>query len=386
MDLKYHDIKPSNDIKGTQGFSEYNPINFNLVAPGRKMLAGSLRIAGKLIVNTANTGLAGTRKTSTDNIYLDNKIGAHAVFSSFQVEISSGPKAQVLENLSEYPRYVNLLEVSSRKELDSCSLRDSAELRGAFEANGSINIEQQFTNSANANCIADEDPSFCITPHICFNKMMGDSYSFSSNGSIKIACNLARTVNALYGKDMSGAVNYSLHNVRLLFTSIPDDGKQGKMIMSSYDMVKSTMVSSQVNVQCTVPSRAVKSVSVVFLRQKQESDLQLNTNELQQLPQFDEVSYSFQDTLTNYVTYNIRDLGDAMERGIESVPNHRVDHNSGQPQQRAAGRGYILGTDFDNQVLNLSEQKFGFICKSKFQQMSNDQRLVYLFFHSELVL
>ena len=141
---------------------------------------------------------------------------------------------------------------------------------------------------------------------------------------------------------MSGAVNYSLHNVRLLFTSIPDDGKQGKMIMSSYDMVKSTMISSQVNVQCTVPSRAVKSVSVVFLRQKQESDLTLNTNELQQLPQFDEVSYSFQDTLTNYVTYNIRDLGDAMERGLESVPNNRVSHNSAQPQQRAAGRGYIL--------------------------------------------
>ena len=387
MDLIYHEIKPSNDIQGVNGFTEYNTIDFNVIAPGRKMLGKTVKIAAQLIVNTNGVSApTGTRKAPGDNIYLDHKIGAHAVFSSIQCEISGGPKAQVLENLQEYPRYCSLLHTASRKELDACSVISSAELKGSFEANGSINIEQQKTNVANASVAADEDPSFCITPKICFNQSMGDSYSFSKNGNIKISCNLARTVNAFYGQDMSSQVTYSLQNVRLLFTSIPDDGKEGKMMMSSYVMVKSTMVSSQVNVQARVPSRAVKSVSIVFLRQKQESSLVQNTNELQSLPQLDEVSYSFQDTLTNYVTYNITDLNDALIRGVESVPGNRPLHNSSQPELRAANRSYILGTDFDNQILDLSAQKFGFLCKSKFSGISNDQRLVYLFFHTELML
>ena len=388
MDLVYHEIKPTNDIQGVNGFSEYNTIDFNLIGNGRKLLRGSIMIAAELIVNTNGvSGSTGARTNKTHNIVLDNKIGAHAVFSSFQCEIVNGPKAQVLENLQEYPRYCCLLDVVKKKELDNCDVVSSAELRGMFEANGSVNLEQQFSNSANANCVPDQNPSFCISPKICFNqKSLGDDYSFEKSGNIKISCNLARTVNALYGQDMTTAVNYSLHNVRMLFTSIPDDGQQGKMMMSSYAMVKSTMVSSQINVQAQVPSRAVKSVSIVFLRQKQESSLTQNTNELQSLPQFDEISYSFQDTLTNYVTYNIVDLNDAIERGIESVPNARPRHNSVQPQQRAANRGYVLGTDFDNQMLDLSQQKFGFLCKSKYQLMSNDQRLVYLYFHTEIVL
>ena len=142
---------------------------------------------------------------------------------------------------------------------------------------------------------------------------------------------------------MNANVNYSLHNVRLLFMSVPDSGQQAPLLMDSYAMIKSTMVSPQINVQSRVPARRVKSCSIVFLRQKQESSLKQNTNELQQLPQLDEVSYSFQDTLTNYITYNIRDLGDALKRGIQSVPSADTNprNNSVQPDNQAGQRGYV---------------------------------------------
>jgi hypothetical protein len=389
MNLVYHEIKPSNDIQGTSGFSEYNSIDFNIVASGRQMMLGSIKIAGQLIVNSTGSGIAGTRTDKTKDIKLDNKIGAHAVFSSFQSEITTGNNAQVLENCQEYPRYCALLNVASEKETDVCDLVDQCQLKGAFESNGSINLAQQFTNTANASAVADEDPSFCIHPKICFNSAIGSKlYSFDKLGNIKISCNLARTVNALYGQDMNANVNYSLHNVRLLFMSVPDSGQQAPLLMDSYAMIKSTMVSPQINVQSRVPARRVKSCSIVFLRQKQESSLKQNTNELQQLPQLDEVSYSFQDTLTNYITYNIRDLGDALKRGIQSVPSADTNprNNSVQPDNQAGQRGYVLGTDFDGEFIDLSQQKFGFLCKSKFEQMNNDQRLVYLYFHSSISL
>lgn len=389
MNLVYHEIKPSNDIQGTSGFSEYNTIDFNVVASGRALMLGSIKLAGQLIVNTAGSGTGGTRTDRTKDIKLDNKIGAHAVFASFQSEITTGPNAQVLENCQEYARYCALLNIATEKETDVCDLQDLCQLKGAFEANGATNLGQQFTNTANGQCVPDDDPTFCIHPKICFNSPVGSKlYSFDKLGNIKISCNLARTVNALYGQDMDANVNYSLHNVRLLFMSVPDTVPQSPLLMDSYSMIKSTMVSPQVNVQSRVPARKVKSVSIVFLRQKQESSLKQNTNELQQLPQLDEVSYSFQDTLTNYITYNITDLGDALKRGIESVPGADANprNNMVQPDNQAGQKGYILGTDFDGEFIDLSSQKFGFLCKSKFDNMNNDQRLVYLYFHNALSL
>lgn len=383
-DLIYHSVKASNDLSSGIGFTEFNTIDFNLVANGRKMMANSIRICGQVVVQSSGADL-----TNAEDVKIDHKIGAHGFFESFQCEISNGPKAQVLENLASYPRFVSMADAVSRAEIDVCEASLLGELRGATDANGNTNIQKIGTLSANGSVVHDQNPSFAIKPMLCFNRMVSgsDNYSFNANGSIRISCNLARAAHALFGQTcQDGTATYTLQNVRLTYVSIPDDGKQGKMMMDSYAFIKSNMISTQANVQARVPARAVSACSISAVSQANENSLTNNSYALESLPQLDELNFSFQDTLTNYITYTIDDLQDALTRGVKSFPGGNAHNNSCNPNQQAAQRGYILGTDFDGQVIDLSGQKFGVSIKSLFNNMNNDPRLLFLYFHNQMIL
>ena len=383
-DIIYHSVKPSNALSSGAGFSEYNTLDFNLVANGRKMVAGSVRICAQVEVTTAPN----TQLVAGNVVRIDPNVGAHAFFESFQCEISQGPKAQVLENLASYPRFVSMADAVSRNEIDVCDAALLGELRGATEENGTTNLQQVGALSEQSTARnALTTPSFSIKPMLCFNRMIGDNYSFNANGSVRISCNLARSAHALYGYScQNGTCSYSLKNVRLTYVSVPDDGKQGKMMMDTYAFIKSNMISSQANVQARVPARAVKSCSISVMAQAHESSLVENSYGLERLPQLSELNFSFQDTLTNYITYTIDDLQDALTRGVESFPGGQAHNNACNPNQQAANRGYILGTDFDGQVVDLSGQKFGVSIKSDFLNMGQDPRLLFLYFHSQIML
>ena len=303
-DLIYHSVKASNDLSSGIGFTEFNTIDFNLVANGRKMMTNSIRICGQVEVQSQGAAL-----TAAEDVKIDHKIGAHGFFESFQTEISNGPKAQVLENLASYPRFVSMADA------------------------------------------------------------------------------VARAAHALFGQScQDGTATYTLKNIRLTYVSIPDDGKQGKMMMDSYAFIKSNMISTQANVQARVPARAVSACSITAVSQANENSLTNNSYALESLPQLDELNFSFQDTLTNYITYTIDDLQDALTRGVKSFPGGNAHNNSCNPNQQAAQRGYILGTDFDGQVIDLSGQKFGVSIKSLFNNMNNDPRLLFLYFHNQMML
>tara|TARA_R110002153_G_scaffold11189_2_gene43204 strand:- start:2655 stop:3812 length:1158 start_codon:yes stop_codon:yes gene_type:complete len=383
-DLIYHSVKASNDLSSGIGFTEFNTIDFNLVANGRKMMTNSIRICGQVEVQSQGAAL-----TAAEDVKIDHKIGAHGFFESFQCEISNGPKAQVLENLASYPRFVSMADAVSRAEIDVCEASLLGELRGATDANGFTNIQKIGTLSANATVVHDQNPSFAIKPMLCFNRMVSgsDNYSFNANGSIRISCNLARAAHALFGQScQDGTATYTLKNIRLTYVSIPDDGKQGKIMMDSYAFIKSNMISTQANVQARVPARAVSACSITAVSQANENSLTNNSYALESLPQLDELNFSFQDTLTNYITYTIDDLQDALTRGVKSFPGGNAHNNSCNPNQQAAQRGYILGTDFDGQVIDLSGQKFGVSIKSLFNNMNNDPRLLFLYFHNQMML
>ena len=219
--------------------------------------------------------------------------------------------------------------------------------------------------------------------------MSGGAYSFDANGDIKISCNLARVNQALSGSGVSTATQtagYALKNVRLTFQSVPEDGKNAPMMMESYVNIKSTLVSTASNVQATVPSRKVSGCSISFLSQSLESDPLTDTYQLEAYPQFQELQFSFQDSLTNYITYNIDRLQDAIAKGIQSFANGRLHNNRMHVNNQSTQEGTIFGSDFDNQILDLSGQKFGVLLKTDFSNISNDHRIAFLFFHSLLLL
>lgn len=384
--LQYHSVKPSNDIASASGFSEYNTIDFNLVANGRKLLNNSIRICGELEVYSNAT----TKVVVTDDIKMNNSIGVHGFFESWQCEIAGGKKnaGQVLENLQSYPRYCVMEAAVQNHENDYCSASKLAELRGPLKANGKINCEPVASNSAHAVATL-QNATWAIAPRFCFNRMTGADYSFDANGDIKISCNLARVNQALSGSGVSTATQtagYALKNVRLTYQSVPDDGQGGQMMMESYVNIKSTLVSTASNVQATVPSRKVTGCSMSFLSQSVEADPLTDTYQLEAYPQFNELQFSFQDTLTNYITYNINRLQDAIAKGIKSFSNGRIHNNRMHVNNQATQEGTIFGSDFDNQTIDLSGQKFGVLLKSDFANISNDHRIAYFYFHTLLLL
>ena len=387
VELQYHSVKPSNDIASSSGFSEYNTIDFNLVADGRKMISNSIRICGELEVYSNNL----TKVVVTDDIKMNHSIGIHGFFESWQCETAGGKKkpAQVLENLQSYPRYCVMEASVQNLESDYCSASKLAELRGALAANGKINCEPVSSNTAVAVPPTLQNATFAMAPRICWNRMSGAQYSFADNGDIKISCNLARVNQALSGSGVGATgvtPGYSLKNVRLTYQSVPEDNKGGAIMMESYVNVKSTLVSTSSNVQATVPSKKVSGCSISFLTQSVEADPLTDTYRLEQYPLFSELNFQFQDTLNRGITYNINRLQDAVAKGIKSFPNGRIHNNRMHVADQATQQGTILGSDFGGQMLDLTGQKFGVNIKSDYSSLSQENRIAYLYFHTLLLL
>ena len=95
--LRFHKLFPKN--KRNQ-YGALENIDFDLSFPNRKLVCNSIRIQGT--VKCYKTGT--TRTLVTDNIFVDNMIGAHAFFESYETFMSSDSK--VIEQAFLYINYL----------------------------------------------------------------------------------------------------------------------------------------------------------------------------------------------------------------------------------------------------------------------------------------
>lgn len=75
--IKYHRVSPENN--SSAGFTEFDTIDFLLVADGRKLMRNSIRVEADLEVFTTGT----TRKAAGSYLRVSNLIGGHAFFESW---------------------------------------------------------------------------------------------------------------------------------------------------------------------------------------------------------------------------------------------------------------------------------------------------------------
>jgi len=374
-DLQYHLVRPEAD--NSTGFIQFNTIDFLLVADGRKLKKNSVVI--EYDVEAFSDNLT-TRLAAATQIGVDNKVGGHAFFESFTTEVQS---QGVLENIMDYPRWVNMLVSASKNENDCYSCYAQAEGRQVRQEGGSYVLQQvrsRNDNGSNANQL--NDPNFSIRPQIAMNKMSGDDYSFSKNGYVKISCNLARNSNALFGGG-AAASTYRIKNIVLRYQTVPDNNVQNPILMSSVTSIKQTVNSQQGNILSRVPSDKVNGVAISFLRQSDESDATQNSYELQKFPAIDEVQYLFSDSTAKYVSYVIRDRDDMVLKGIEALNDSGV--NMASAPNLKANNGEIIGLPFQ-EFLDLRNQKFSVQLKTTSNDLPTNPRLVYLFFTTLLQL
>lgn len=368
--IQYHTIAPQNN---QDEYSEFSTLNFELLTGGRKLNPNSVRLDFELEVFKTGT----TRLAAADRVYLDNMVAGHSFIESIQVNSQGLSGAGgMLENIQEYPRWVNML---NRTTLAMDDLIDASHL-----CEGKVTIKdatsavlQQVnvrTNAGDAAALL-VDRSFSLKPMCCLNRMMG-AYSFDRNGFLQVSFNLARNLSALHGQGTAADTSYKLKNVSLRYTTRPEDGVANKVTMNSVVNVKATANSSQYNLDARVASKACSGVVVSFLEQSKESYRGANSYALEQYPLLDEINYRFNDSV-QYVTYAVKDRGDMVRKGIEAI--NTMNNHSAKPRNLKANTGYIIGLGFDT-IVDLSKEKFSVELISSSNNLSLQPRNVYLYF------
>ena len=368
-DLQMHLVRPEAD--NSDGFIQFNTIDFMLLADGRKLVKNSVVI--EFDVQTFSDNLA-TRVTSADLIGCENKIGANAFCESWTTEIQS---QGVIEHINDAPRWANMVASASRDENDCMSCISQAEGRQLTQAGGRYVLQEVRSNNLNgtdANQLT--DPNFSIRPNICLNQQSGGEISFSKLGYVKISFNCARNSNALYGVG-AGASTYRLRNVVCRFHTIPDDGVSSPILMNSVTSIKQTINSQQANILSRVPSDKVNGVVLSFLAQSSESDPTKNSYALEKMPLLDEVQYLFSDSTARYITYSMNTRDDMVQRGVEALNDSGV--NMASASNLKANQGEIIGLAFQ-EYTDLRREKFSVQIKSSSNLLSGEPRLCYLFF------
>ena len=370
--IMYHQAVAENN---KDSFSEYDSIDVVLVAPGRKLLKNSITMDFELEVKTDGT----TAKAVADQIRYNNKIGVHSFFESWSVSTLNGN----LEQLNAYPVFMSQMASCTLDDNDYFSADLLAEGRGPTQQNAEIGCESVAANGANGALATNDSqlPQYCIKPMISLNRMAGDNWSFDKSGQIRISCNLARAVQAFNGRSATAASSYAISKVNFRFQTVPDNEKQGPMIMKSYVHVKQTANSTVTNISSRVPAKAVESVSISFLKLDRETSPKEDCYALEKLPNIEEVQYLFADNLSNNISYVIDQPNDMLIRGVQALGS--VGKNSVSYAKMMGNKSFILGQAFDS-VLNLSNQKFSTQLKST--SLLGNAYSVNLFFHNLLSL
>ena len=362
--VQYHDLAPSND---QSLFQEFDSIDFEMIVPNRKLLKNSVMFECNLnyVYKTGTTDLA-----VGDDIKLDSRIGFHGLCESWN--ISSAQQGQI-QNLHNYGRYVSTVASSSLDANDYCNINYQAEGRGVTEEQGCYVVQKVRVRNSQVVTYAQD---VCFSPKIALNAMVGDDYSFNKNGSLRVSMNLARNNNFLFGKDFADTT-YSISNVRLKFMTVPDDGKQGKMLMNSVVSVKSAINSNSVNLLFKVPAKACNGVVMNFIQQSRENTNTENSYALENLPNITSLQMLFNSNTRQGISYEVLDRGEMIENGVNALSES--GHNQVSSSKVSVNNGFIIGQSFEEYV-DLSSQSFMVNIKHETPAISTNQRLIYLYF------
>ena len=378
----YHEITPENNVSSVNGFQEHNSIDFVLSADGRVLKQNSIRL--DFDVQAFTDLSAGTRVVSSTKMALENKIGGHSFFSNWRC---SSQSSGLLETISDYPRWANMITSASMSEEQFFSSKYQAEGRGVLVDDGRY-VLQAVNPRVLPRAAQGDDADFAnkstdarmsISPLICVNRSMGGQYSFDKNGSIRISVDCARVGAALFGGDLNAnaGAGYKLKNVRLRFMSAPDSGSEGKMLCNTVVGIKQTVNSQFANISSRVPLKSCNGVAISYLEQSKETGRLDNSYQLEAFPKQNSISYLFSDATNKFITYRITDREDSLRKGLDALSDSGV--NGVDPEHIKGNNGTIAGLGFQ-QYLDLSKQKFSVQLESSSVALGASPRNVYLYF------
>lgn len=376
-EILYHSVQPNN----VKQYRENENIDFTLAFEGRKLIAGSVRFEAELFVSR-NSG--GDSITPAQDVKIDPKIGGHAFVSSYTTSFQN---TGIIENLTSAPRLVRMKTDGTKSQSDMCNSNMVCELRSPSDIISRKQILQKIPSTycggatgllASIPASSVVQPDFSIIIPTCLNNLVGSnqSVSYSQSGAIQITLTTERNLGSLYGASVGNDYYYELRDVRMTFRSVIDDGNTMPITMRTSLCLKNSLSSATNNVSSKVPA-ICDSVSVSFLPQNRENKAIFCNTNLENPPNIKNVTYLFNDAFNKYVTYEIKDKVEMIERGVDSL--NSTGSNDATLENVSSNLSTILGLNWEV-LTDLSNQKFNINLQTEIS--STNPYIMYSFFHS----
>ena len=356
-------------------YTEYSNVDFVMTFKDQLLNLNSIRLEGDLDVKHDSSSLNSVANTDKNIVY-DRLVGGHAFIESVQTEVGGS----VVENLSEYARYVKMVGAASLSPSDMYNSVNVCELKCGDVQQTNMMMKGEVVETQPTVAVRN-NPDFSIKPKFVLNAGTG-RVPYSRTGAIRVSFNLARNFSALYGLDVSALTKYSLKNLRLVYTTVPDDGSASKLVPLRTKLnIKQSIQSGFANISTKVPAE-VDSVSCSLQYQDEEQTAVNNNQQLQKIPSVSQVQFLFNDSTNKYMSFSLDNNEEIVSHFIESMIDSGT--NTMSPNQLALNDGYGIGLRFGGDFIDLRNQKFNIQITSA---LTNTRAMImYLYFHSIMSL
>tara|TARA_R100000541_G_scaffold57207_1_gene67138 strand:+ start:1017 stop:2147 length:1131 start_codon:yes stop_codon:yes gene_type:complete len=371
QEVLYHQVQPQSiqDV-----YNQFNQIDFLIsVGDGRSLVKNSVRVLADVEVQSI-AGSPGTR--ASGGILFNRNVGGHAFVDSLSV---SAANLGLIETLSSYPRWVNTDAVTSLDNLDMLNALNQCELRGVNNAAmlGYSNGIQQTITTGTA---VMKDADFSIRPLCCLNRMTGDDLPYAKSGIITLNLNLARNMDALFGKNQDANSLYLLKNVRCSYRSVLTPKTPSQSVMRVEYGVKSNILSGTASLSANIPA-VCEGVTINFIQTQHDSVPVYDSYALETLQQLESMAFIMNDKTNSLITYNLTDTTEILERAVSSMFN--TGRNQVSIDKYRANASFVAGLDFDGGI-DLSQNRFTFQVVSGVNNTNPVN--VYMYFHSAVTI
>lgn len=368
MEVVNHSVIPDL-VKPGNIYEPLDLLDFNLNFQGRKMLGGSVRFQAQL------KSVVG----ELEDVKFDCMTGAHGVIDSITTNILNVGQ---VESVQSYSRMHAMIMNATQSRNDTMNSYNSCELKAPGDVYTTMFLNQ-FDTKGQSNY--KKHPDFSVKPTFCLNRFTAvdsddNSLAFSKSGTIRVSVLLSRVADFLFGDEVTSVSNYQIVNPRMIFQSIPDDGKQGKLQLRVEHSLKTSINSADAVVSTRVPAVA-HGMSMSFQKTAHESQTGYNNLAQEELPALSELVFLWNNASNVMVTYTIRDAVEVTDKYLESLKTS--GHNTSNLQMLKANKSYGVGLDFGTFV-NLANQAFNI--QMACGVSNNTPFTAYMFFHSLIEL
>ena len=359
----YHSVIAENN---RETYGEFDVVDFRCQFPTRSMNLNSVRLTGTFSVKD-ETG----SQVVAQSCQMDELVGSHSFLSQVQTFVGGVS----VDNILEYPRMVKMITSATENPADMFNSGNICELKAPCQSVAEELLRQEGIKSQQATPVK-RDLDFSCKPMISLNQVVGDkrTLSYTKSGDVRMVITLARNNAVLFGLNVVEGFSYTLSDLRVEFTSYPDDGDTSTPIMYKRRQgLKQSFASTTAQLNFNFPMMANR-VYGSYLPQADENIPAKNNLALAKPPSVSTITFFWNNASNQYISYQLRSQPEIIERYIDALGDN--GSNSASLMNIANNQAYGCGLDL-GETVDLMATKLSVVIESGLQ--SDQAMLLYLY-------